>query len=136
MDMMKRFFIYGILGWGIEVIWTGIGSLISGDLRLLGFTNLWMFFIYGSAVFLEPINDTISNWKWPIRGFIWVIIIWGIEYTSGLILSTILGVKPWVYEGRYAVDSLVRLDYAPAWFVAGLIFERIHRTLDKYSAMR
>jgi hypothetical protein len=65
--MVKRFFIYGILGWGIEVIWTGLGSLISGDLRLLGFTNLWMFFIYGAAVFLEPINDIISSWKWPFR---------------------------------------------------------------------
>jgi hypothetical protein len=130
--MIKRFFIYGVLGWGIEVVWTGLGSLISGDLRLLGFTNLWMFLIYGCAVFLEPINDIISSWKWPIRGFIWVIIIWGIEYSSGLFLSIILGVKPWAYDGRYSIDSFIRLDYAPAWFIAGLLFEKIHKTLDKY----
>lgn len=62
----------------------------------------------------------------------WVIIIWGIEYTSGLLLVNVLGVYPWEYTGAYAVDKLVRLDYAPAWFVAGLIFERIHMALDRY----
>ena len=55
--MIKRFFIYGLIGWGMEIFWTGLYSLISGDLRLLAFTNLWMFFIYGAAVFLEPIHD-------------------------------------------------------------------------------
>jgi hypothetical protein len=130
--MIKRFFIYGILGWGIEVVWTGLGSLVSGDMRLLANTNLWMLLIYGSAVFLEPINDIISDWIWPFRGFIWVIIIWGIEYTSGLFLSKALGIRPWIYYGRFAVDDLIRLDYAPAWFIAGLLFERIHKALDKY----
>lgn len=123
--------IYGIIGWGIEVFWTGLGSLVSGDARLLGFTNLWMFFIYGMAVFLEPIHDIIAKWKWPARGAIWVILIWGIEYSTGLLLEHVIGVKPWIYEGGFTVDSLIRLDYAPAWFIAGLLFERFHRTLDR-----
>ncbi|MCR4434705.1 MAG: hypothetical protein QHH06_03785 [Clostridiales bacterium] len=131
--MMKRFFIYGILGWGIEIAWTGIGSLINGDVRLWGFTNIWMFFIYGSAVFLEPIHDAIASWKWPVRGIIWVVIIWGIEYTSGLILYNILGTYPWLYTGPFAFHGFIRLDYGPAWFVAGLLFERVHSTLDKYA---
>ena len=130
--MMKRFLIYGIAGWGMEVFWTGLSSLINGDLRLAGFSNLWMFFIYGSAVFLEPIHDIISGWRWPVRGFIWVLIIWGIEYTSGLILVSILGIYPWIYRGPLAIDGLVTLAFAPAWFVAGLIFERVHRTIDAY----
>lgn len=130
--MIKRFFIYGLVGWGMGVVWTGLGSLFNGDLRLESFTNLWMFFIYGSAVFLEPIHDTISKWRWPVRGFMWVILIWGIEYTSGFLLTNLLGVSPWVYDGAFAVDSLVRLDYAPAWFIAGMIFERLHYTLDAY----
>ena len=130
--MIKRFFIYGITGWGMEIIWTGLNSLISGDLTLEGFTNLWMFFIYGSAVFLESVHDVISGWSWILRGVVWVIIIWGIEYTSGLILVSVLGIYPWHYTGRFAVNGLIRLDYGPAWFVAGLIFERIHRTLDLY----
>lgn len=116
----------------MEIVWTGLYSMINGNLKLEAFTNLWMFFIYGSAVFLEPIHDIISRWRWFVRGIIWVILIWGIEYTSGLVLKNTLGVYPWLYTGSYAVQGLIRLDYAPAWFAAGLIFERIHRTLDSY----
>ena len=103
-----------------------------GDITLEGFTNLWMFFIYGSAVFLEPIHHIISRWSWIARGIIWIVLIWGIEYTSGLVLVSVLGVYPWKYTGPFVVDGLVRLDYAPAWFVAGLVFERIHWALDSY----
>jgi len=130
--MLKRFFIYGLLGWSMEIFWTGLHSFITGDLRLAGFTNLWMFLIYGCAVFLGPIHDAIYGWKWPVRGLIWVVIIWGIEYASGLLLVSMLGVYPWKYTGPYAIDGLVTLAYAPAWFVAGLIFERVHKTLDAY----
>jgi uncharacterized membrane protein len=128
--MIKRFLIYGLIGWCVEIIWTGFGSMLSGDITLEGFTDLLMFFIYGLAVFLEPIHDIIHKWRWYFRGVIWVILIWGIEYTTGLLLGNIIGVPPWVYDGRFAVDHLIRLDYAPAWFVAGLIFERIHYRLD------
>jgi uncharacterized membrane protein len=130
--MVKRFFIYGIAGWGMEIVWTGLESLLTGDLTLGGFTNLWMFFIYGSAVFLEPIHDTIRSWPWIVRGVMWTIIIWGIEYTSGLILVSILGIYPWRYNSIFAIDGLVRLDFGPAWFMAGLIFEQLHRKLDQY----
>jgi|LSQX01.2.fsa_nt_gb uncharacterized membrane protein len=131
--MVKRFFIYGLAGWTIEVFWTGMHSVFTGDLTLHGYTNLWMFFIYGSAVFLEPIHDIIRTWRWPVRGILWVVIIWGIEYTSGLILVNLLNVYPWFYAGPFAVDNLIRLDYAPAWFIAGILFERVHRTLDTYN---
>jgi hypothetical protein len=130
--MVKRFLIYGIIGWSTEIIWTGVGSLISGDMRLVGYSNMWMFFIYGSAVFLEYIHDIIGRWNWFVRGVIWVTIIWGMEYTSGLLLYSILGVHPWIYTDPFAVDGLITLAYAPAWFIAGLVFERIHHTLDLY----
>lgn len=130
--MIKRFFVYGILGWGMEVFWTGMSSLLTGDLRLTGYSNLWMFFIYGSAVFLEPIHDIIKSWSWPVRGGIWVVLIWGIEYASGLLLFKLLGLYPWFYAGPLAVDGIVNLAFAPAWFAAGLLFERMHRILDAY----
>lgn len=119
----------------MEVFWTGLGSLLQGDATLMSFTNLWMFFIYGSAVFLEPIHDIIAGWRWPVRGIIWVILIWGIEYTSGMVLYNLLGIRAWVYTGPFAIEGLVKLDYAPAWFIAGLIFERIHYTLDRYGVV-
>lgn len=131
--MIKRFIIYGLLGWSIEVFWTGLSSLLNGDLRLGGYSNLWMFFIYGCAVFLEPIHDIIYKWRWIARGFIWLLIIWGLEYTSGFIMGNVLGIFPWVYTGAYTIDGLIRLDFAPAWFAAGILFERVHKTLDMYN---
>ena len=130
--MFKRYLLYGIVGWGIEVFWTGLGSLISGDLKLGGYSNLWMFFIYGCAVFLEPIHDIIHKWNWFARGIIWMVVIWGIEYTSGTLLYLFLGVHPWLYDGPLAVDGLITLAFAPAWFIAGLLFERMHHVLDAY----
>jgi hypothetical protein len=130
--MLKRFAIYGFIGWGTEIAWTGLGSLISGDLRLPGHTNIWMFLIYGCAVFLEPVNDIIADWNWFFRGILWLVIIWGMEYSSGLLLYLLLGVHPWLYTDGMAVDGLVTLAYAPAWFGAGLMFERIHRALDAW----
>jgi len=130
--MLRRFIIYGISGWAIEIIWTGLESLAKGDLRLVGYSNIWMFAIYGCAVFLEPLHDIMADWHWFFRGLLWIVIIWGIEYTSGLILLNITGVHPWLYKGPFAVDGLVTLSFAPAWFVAGRIFEFLHYKLDSY----
>jgi len=132
----KRFLFYGLLGWTIEIIFTGMDSLIRGDLRLTGFTNLWMFFIYGMAVFLEPLHDFIAKWKWRLRGLFWMFLFWGIEYVSGFILVNVLGVYPWYYTDAFAVDGLITLRFAPYWFAAGFLFEKIHRFLDNIEFVR
>ncbi len=127
---MKRFFIYGTAGWGIEVFWTGLGSLLRGDPMLSGFSYLWMFPIYGMAYFLEPLHDQIRPYPWYVRGLVWVGIILLIEYFAGWLLRSVLGKCPWDYSGAFfGVDGLIRLDFAPAWFIAGLLFERLHDTL-------
>ena len=47
------------------------------------------------------------------------------EYVTGRLLRS-LRACPWDYTGcRFSVDGLIRLDFAPLWFVAGLLFERI-----------
>lgn len=130
--MLKRFLFYGIAGWGIEIIWTGLGSLISGDLRLLGHSNLWMLLIYGCAIFMEPIHHAIARWHWFFRGLLWLSVIWGIEYASGMLLYLILGVHPWYYTDRFAINGMITLAYGPAWFVAGMGFERLHASFDNY----
>lgn len=130
--MIVRFLIYGIMGWVIEIFWTGLGSLLRGDLNLSGFTYLWMLPIYGSAVFLESLHDQIRTMPWLARGMVWAAVILMIEYAAGWTLQSVLGSCPWDYRGytQYTLDGLIRLDYAPAWFVVGLIFERFHDWLD------
>lgn len=126
-----RFLAYGMLGWAMEILFTGLGSAIRGDVRLLATTYLWMFPIYGLALFLEPVHDKIRAWHWVLRGFIWVVLIWMVEYVTGGVIRLATGVSPWDYSGRtvWEIDGLIRLDMAPLWFAAGLLFERVHDIL-------
>lgn len=117
-------------------MFTGLDSLLRGDLRLGSFTSLWMFFIYGLAVFLEPIHDRIIRWPWPARGLFWLFLIWGIEYVCGLILVNLLEVYPWHYTDVYAIHGLITLRFAPFWFAGGLLFEKIHHFLDSLQIVR
>ncbi|MGI6711190.1 MAG: putative ABC transporter permease [Bacillota bacterium] len=130
---MIRFMIYGIAGWCIEILWTGLWSAFLGDWRLISQTYIWMFFIYGSAVFLEPLHDKIRHHTWGVRGLIWVAVIFIMEYSAGFLLDTVIGSCPWNYASKTSfatVSGYIRLDYAPAWFIAGLGFEKLHDFLS------
>lgn len=133
--MIKRFVLYGFLGICAEIFWTGMGSLINGDIRLKGFTYIWMFPIYGMIVFLEPIQHKIKNWPLVLRGGVYTILIFFIEYTSGLFLRFLLGVCPWNYTGPLAINGLIRLDFIPIWFCFGIMIEKVHYTIDKISVL-
>lgn len=130
--MINRFIIYGFLGLIAEVLFTGIGDLFRGSLRLSSHTYLWMFPIYGLAVFLEPLHKHIRSSLWLLRGLMWAVVIFGIEYFSGWTLNSIISMCPWDYTGSspYSINGYIRLDFLPVWFLGGLIFERIHDYLD------
>lgn len=129
---MKHFIIYGLLGWLVEIFWTGLGSLLNGDVRLTAKTYLWMFPIYGLAILFEPVHDAIRPMTVWVRGTIWMLLCFAMEYISGWILRDIIGTVPWDYsQAFFNIHGLIRLDYAPAWFVAGLLFEKIHDWLDR-----
>lgn len=130
--MWIRFLFYGLVGWCTEIVYTGLDSLLKGDWRLPGVTYLWMLPIYGLGVFLERVHDLIRPKPWFVRGIIWLLLIWSIEYTSGWILKDITGFCPWDYsDSSYSVNGFIRLDMAPQWFLAGLLFERLHDWLDR-----
>lgn len=134
---MEHFIIYGLLGWCIEVIWTGVGSLLIGDVSLTARTYLWMFPIYGSAILFEPVHERIRGWPVWMRGTIWMILCFTVEYLTGWILREALGTIPWDYSGAtFNFHELIRLDYAPAWFAAGLLFEKIHDSLERVRRYR
>lgn len=113
----------------MEIVWTGLQSLINKDFKMTATTSLWMFFIYGSVVFFEPVVDLLVGMPIIFRGVIYVLCIFGIEYLTGGFLRK-LGTCPWDYTGsRYSINGLIRLDYAPAWFLAGIVFEIVYRQL-------
>jgi len=126
-DKLFRFIIYGLIGWCLEILWTGLGSLIHGNFMLYSFTYMWMFLIYGMGIFLEPIHNKIRNLNICLRGGIWVIIIFTIEYTCGWALDSMLGQCPWDYgDGLLSINGYIRLDFAVPWFFTGLLYEKVH----------
>lgn len=136
-----RFAVYGLLGWSAEIVWTAGGRLLfeggatGGRWRLEGRTYLWMFPIYGSIAFLyEPIHDLLRMTVWPLRATAYAAAFMLAEYASGWVLRRMTGVCPWDYAlrehpARFQVNGLVRLDYAPAWALAGLALEPVHDLL-------
>ena len=129
---MKRFWIYGFIGCLMEVVWTGVAGLFSGDNALASKTSIWMITIYGLAVFLEPIQDNLKKKKinWFIRGVIYMLCIFTAEYITGYLLSKI-NIYVWNYTDKFNINGYITLTFVPVWFVVGLLFERIREFLDE-----
>lgn len=131
MNKIAHFLIYGLAGLSVEVIYTGLASLLRGDWSMHGFTFLVMLPVYGLAVLLEPVHDSIRHHPWWARGFVYLGLIWGIEYLSGATFALLLGYSPWYYTDSLNVHGYITLRMAPEWFLAGLGFEWLHDFLDR-----
>lgn len=125
--MFKRFFVYGSLGLSLEILWTGFNSFLRGDLTLTGHSSVIMFPIYGAAVLLEPMFVQLKNCSVLLRGFMYMTLIFAMEYWAGLVL-TFFNICPWSYfNAALNINGLIRLDYGPLWFVVGLIYEFLYK---------
>lgn len=110
----------------------------------MGQTSLLMFPIYGMGAFLLPVGSFIDRWLTGLPGFekagenvispagrmvrhglIYMVLIFTAEYITGLWLTG-LGICPWDYS-RWPdqVNGVIRLNFAPLWFLTGLLFEVI-----------
>lgn len=121
----------GLTGWCFEIIFTALGSLRNRDFTLMGKTSLWMFPIYGSAAILKPLFHLLQQKSLLKRGLTYMSLIFSAEYISGKLLCK-KDLCPWDYSrAKWNIGKVIRLDYAPLWFLAGLFFERQTRTQDK-----
>ena len=133
--MKQKFIICGILGWCMEIIFTGFHSSSEDRRTLTGHTSIWMFPIYGMACLIAPLSRILSKLNIGIRGMIYTIGIFCGEFLSGSFLKK-YHLCPWDYSSsRYNVNGLIRLDYAPYWFAAGLFYERILKKMNSISAV-
>lgn len=130
--LLQNFFRCGLLGWCMEIIFTSLNSLRRRDMRLQGTTSIWMFPIYGCAAFLEPISHLLKSRPFWVRGLTYMSLIFSVEYLTGKLLQC-RSLCPWDYRrSRWNINRIIRLDYAPYWFGAGLLFEAILKaTNDK-----
>lgn len=126
--MITRIIIYGFAGICMEVVFTGVLSFLKGDKSLTCRTYLWMFPIYAAAIMLEPVHDYLRDVPPFLRGVVYVLLIWAAELFSGWLIKKITGKCPWDYteSTKYSFHGYIRWDYAPAWFFAGIFFERLH----------
>ena len=127
-----RFVAYGLLGWCVEVAFTGLHDFLRHkDPRLAARTSLWMLPIYGLLQPLyEPLHDALRRRSTAVRAIVYGTGFMAIEYTSGWALRQVFGEAPWDYsDARRHLHGLVRFDYFPLWALAGLAMERVHDEL-------
>jgi uncharacterized membrane protein len=88
-----------------------------------------MFFIYGMVVFIEPFFILTAPLNFLFRGTVYAVLIIMGEFVTGSILKR-AHVCPWDYShSRFHIKGIIRLDYIPAWAVAGLFFEQVYWSL-------
>lgn len=129
--MLRRFLFYGIFGLFLEILWTGLNSLVHGDMTLQAHSSLIMFFIYGMVVFLEPVFNIFIRQTAFVRILTYSVFIFMTEYFSGIILSR-FGVCPWHYATRFSINNVIRLDYIFIWMAAGYMYERLYFYLTNH----
>ena len=124
-NLILNFVRCGIVGWCMEIIFTATGALRRREMRLTGQTSLWMFPIYGSVAFFKPFFLIVGKANIFIKGIIYALCIFTGEFISGTLLKK-HNICPWDYShSKWHIKGLIRLDYLPFWFVAGILFERL-----------
>ena len=129
MDHLIRAGVFACVGVAFEVAFTAVAAWRqSGDLRLMGKSYVWMFPIYALAYpALALLHPLLGGWTLPLRGACYVLLLYAVEFLSGWLLRRLTGRCPWDYgSARWAVRGLIRLDFAPAWLLVTLLFERLY----------
>jgi len=138
--MIFRFIMYAMVGLTAEIMWTAFYDKVFSKVKgwdLTGTTYVWMIPIYGSIVFLfEPLHNHLSDFNWMLRGSVYMLGIFAIEYIAGFLLKK-LGNCPWDYtdETKLQLHGFIRFDYAPLWFTLGMALEPIHNLLIKLTPL-
>ena len=122
---MKNFLKCGVFGWCLEILWTSLDSLRRGEFKLMGQSSIWMFPIYGMAAVIRPLSVLFAPLGVIKRGLIYMSGIFSMEYLTGSFLQK-RGICPRDYsDAKLNYRGLIRLDYAPLWFLTGLFYEKI-----------
>lgn len=126
LHFIKDFFLCGAFGWCMECFWSGLDCIRKKKDRALHCsTSVWMFPIYGMAALLRPLSRLMKGKSAMLRGSVYTMLIYLGEFLSGTMLKK-MKACPWDYsKAKLNYKGIVRLDYAPAWFLSGLVFEKI-----------
>lgn len=124
---LQNFYRCGLVGWCIECVFTGLGSLFAHkrDRRLFCQTSVWMFPIYGLAAFLPYVYRCIKKRCIVFRAVIYAVGILICEFFTGVFLKKFKAC-PWDYsKAKLNYKGVIRFDYLPCWALAGLLYEKL-----------
>jgi uncharacterized membrane protein len=96
-----------------------------------------MFPIYGGIVFMIMfVQWLFGDYPWWWRGLTYMVLVLVYEYIAGWIIRALVGKSPWDYaketdDGvgspkKLNFDGLICLEYAPMWFIEGLLAEQLY----------
>ena len=131
LTLYERAVAYGAIGLCVEVIFTAVYEVVWGapDVRLQGHTYLWMHPIWAFGLLVVErygLAMKARGRRWPVRALVYMTGAFAVEFSTGYVLTLVLGRAPWDYTGEPAsVAGLIRLDYAGGWAMAGIVSERI-----------
>lgn len=121
----QNFLRCGFTGWCLEILFTSLHSLQRREMDLRGTTSLWMFPIYGMGAIIAPLYRLLHRQSMFVRGCLYTLLIFTVEFTSGRYLTR-KDSCPWNYRrSSWNICEVIRLDYAPFWFLTGLLFEHL-----------
>ena len=127
------FVLFGVVGVAAEIFFTSIHSLIKKEKNraMIGHSSLWMFFIYGAVYFIILFGTTyLSQYSIFLRGLVYMILIYALELSSGLILKK-FNALCWDYckDTKYHFKGIISLEFAPLWYIGGILFELVYSYL-------
>ena len=79
---LSNFFLCGSAGWCLEILWTGLHSLLAGQRTMNGKTSLLMFPIYGCAAVIAPLYARIYTFPFFCRGLLYMFGFYLVEFVS------------------------------------------------------
>lgn len=132
------FLSFGCIGITTEIIFTSFSdSIISYldssnfDMKLVGHSYFWMFFIYGLiAILFPPVYKKVKGFFIVYRLILYATVIFFIEFISGFILDQIIGKCPWQYSNKFSIYGYIRLDYLFFWMGFGYLVEKLYLYLS------
>jgi uncharacterized membrane protein len=132
--VLLRFLIFGLMGLLMELLFGVAGDLIRQDWDLRGGSSLWMIIDYGLfGLILMPIARRLMAFgiPLPVRAVFYMLFIFFVEYTSGILFHKVMGIHVWNYDHlAYNLHGQIAPHFIPAWYALGLAGEWLYRRVD------
>src|SRR5258706_4938794 len=143
--LLQKFLFGATAGVLIEFLFTGISSVLKGNLKATSCSYLWAPPVYGTTVLVLDLLRQGLGWPFWAMAPIYVAVFYLAEALSGLAIKAITGwlqarwpsfhgggVVPWEYpKSTWAPAGLVNFKYLPFWLFLALLFDPIAQPFQK-----